>query len=67
MAPRTAKKSAENTGFDDEVDAARGKLEAALRERDSPFDDIAALNALLPKLEEKRIGLHLRGGRGIRV
>jgi hypothetical protein len=53
MAPRTAKKSAENTGFDDEVDAARGKLEAALRERDSPFDDIAALNALLPKLEEK--------------
>jgi hypothetical protein len=40
-------------GFDDEVDSARRKLEASLTETDEPFDDLAALQALLPKLEAK--------------
>ncbi|MBL8550270.1 MAG: hypothetical protein JNJ73_09815 [Hyphomonadaceae bacterium] len=55
MMARAVKKTAtgESTGFDDEVDAAKGKLEAALKQRESPFDDVAALNALLPKLEER--------------
>jgi hypothetical protein len=54
MAPRPAKKTSENsTGFDDDVDVAKGKLEAALRQREQPFDDVAALNALLPRLQEK--------------
>ena len=40
-------------GFDSEVDAARVRLEASLNERDAPFDDVAALNELLPKLKQK--------------
>lgn len=39
-------------GFDAEVDAARGRLEAALSE-ETGFDDLAALQALAPILEEK--------------
>ncbi|MDX2234384.1 MAG: hypothetical protein NW200_07785 [Hyphomonadaceae bacterium] len=40
--------------FDDEVDSARKRLEAALSaEDDDPFDDLAALQALLPLLEAK--------------
>jgi hypothetical protein len=53
MAPRAAKRPEGGSGFDDEVDTAKSKLEAALRERENPFDDVAALNALLPKLEDK--------------
>jgi hypothetical protein len=40
-------------GFDDEVDAARRKLEAALAVKDEPFDDLAALQALLPRVQAK--------------
>lgn len=40
-------------GFDDEVDSARRKLEAAIAHKDEPFDDLAALQALLPLLEAK--------------
>ena len=39
-------------GFDDEVDAARKRLEAALSE-ENVFDDLAALQALAPLLAEK--------------
>lgn len=39
--------------FDDDVDAARARLEQSMQERESPFDDVAALNALLPKLQER--------------
>jgi hypothetical protein len=39
--------------FDDEVDAARRRLEAALADKDEPFDDLAALQQLLPKLTAK--------------
>ena len=38
--------------FDSEVDSARKRLEAALNE-DTGFDDLAALQALAPILEEK--------------
>ncbi len=38
--------------FDDEVDAARNRLEASLNE-ESGFDDLAALQALAPILEAK--------------
>ncbi len=38
--------------FDDEVDGARKRLEAALNE-DTGFDDLAALQALAPILEER--------------
>lgn len=47
----SAKKPAA-TGFDAEVDSARKRLEAALNE-DTGFDDLAALQALAPILEEK--------------
>ncbi|MGE0294876.1 MAG: hypothetical protein AB7G05_13630 [Hyphomonadaceae bacterium] len=40
------------SGFDSEVDAARARLEAALSE-DTGFDDLAALQALAPLLEQK--------------
>jgi len=40
-------------GFDDEVDSARRKLEAAIADKDEPFDDLAALQALLPLLASK--------------
>jgi hypothetical protein len=41
-----------NGSFDDEVDAARQRLEASLHE-ESGFDDLAALQALAPILEQK--------------
>ncbi len=44
--------SAPATGFDAEVDSARKRLEASLNE-DTGFDDLAALQALAPILEEK--------------
>lgn len=40
-------------GFDDEVDSARKRLEASLSEDGSEFDDLAALQALVPVLQEK--------------
>ncbi|MEZ5961478.1 MAG: hypothetical protein R3C30_13800 [Hyphomonadaceae bacterium] len=40
------------TGFDAEVDSARKRLEDALND-DTGFDDLAALQALAPILEEK--------------
>lgn len=40
------------SGFDAEVDAARKRLESALNQ-DEGFDDLAALQALAPILEEK--------------
>lgn len=46
-------KSPDSGGFDSEVDAARVRLEASLKENDAPFDDVAALNELLPKLKQK--------------
>lgn len=48
----TGKKPATAVGFDAEVDSARKRLEAALNE-DTGFDDLAALQALAPILEEK--------------
>ncbi|MBL8547109.1 MAG: hypothetical protein JNL81_11645 [Hyphomonadaceae bacterium] len=48
----TAKKPATATGFDAEVDSARKRLESALNE-ETGFDDLAALQALAPILEEK--------------
>lgn len=48
----TAKKPATATGFDAEVDSARKRLETALNE-ETGFDDLAALQALAPILEEK--------------
>ena len=39
--------------FDDEVDSARKRLEAALTVEDEAFDDLAALQALLPLIEDK--------------
>lgn len=47
------KKAEQAGGFDADVDAARGRLEASLKEREQPFDDVAALQALLPKLQLK--------------
>lgn len=41
------------TPFDDEVDDARTRLEHSLKQRDAPFDDVAALQALLPKLQQR--------------
>lgn len=41
-------------GFDDEVDAARERLKAAIQEDDGgSFDDIEALQKLLPELKRK--------------
>ena len=39
--------------FDDEVDSARKRLEAALTVEDEAFDDLAALQSLLPLIQEK--------------
>jgi hypothetical protein len=44
--------SAPGSDFDNEVDSARKRLEAALNE-DTGFDDLAALQALAPILEAK--------------
>lgn len=48
----SAKKAAPGNDFDAEVDGARKRLEAALNE-ETGFDDLAALQALAPILEEK--------------
>lgn len=40
-------------GFDDEVDDARKRLETAREEDVSGFDEFAALESLLPKIQEK--------------
>lgn len=41
-------------GFDDEVDAARERLKAAIQQDDGvAFDDVAALKAILPLLKQK--------------
>ncbi|HVY83866.1 MAG TPA: hypothetical protein VG943_01930 [Caulobacterales bacterium] len=51
-----AKKPAEaqpQGDFDSEVDNARRRLEAALRDDETEFDDLAALQALAPLLEDK--------------
>jgi hypothetical protein len=41
-------------GFDDEVDAARERLKAALQEEETTtFDDLGALQAILPELKKK--------------
>lgn len=48
----SAKKTAPASDFDSEVDGARKRLEAALSE-DTGFDDLAALQALFPVLEQK--------------
>ncbi len=45
-------KKPEATSFDAEVDSARKRLESALNE-ETGFDDLAALQALAPILEEK--------------
>lgn len=48
------KKALESSGdFDADVDEARKRLEASLRDGDSEFDDLAALQALAPLLEQK--------------
>jgi hypothetical protein len=52
-APKNASEAVPDAGFDADVDAARQRLEQSLQERESPFDDAAALNALLPKLRGK--------------
>ncbi len=44
--------TAARSAFDDEVDGARKRLEAALTE-ETGFDDLAALQTLAPILEEK--------------
>ncbi len=46
------KPTAPGSDFDSEVDGARKRLEAALNE-DTGFDDLAALQALAPILEDK--------------
>lgn len=50
MSPK--KPTAPATDFDAEVDSARKRLEAAMSE-ETGFDDLAALQALAPILEEK--------------
>lgn len=53
MAKKAARAEAgPTTGFDNEVDAARKRLEASLTE-ETGFDDLAALQAIVPLLETK--------------
>jgi hypothetical protein len=40
-------------GFDDDVDAAKKRLEAALDETGETYDDLAALQRLAPVLQDK--------------
>jgi hypothetical protein len=48
------KKAPESSGdFDADVDDARKRLEASLRDGESEFDDLGALQALAPLLKEK--------------
>ena len=44
---------APHVDFDSEVDGARKRLEASLKEDSVEFDDLAALQALAPLLEQK--------------
>jgi len=50
-----AKKQSEqpHQDFDAEVDSARKRLEAAIKDDDGEFDDLAALQALAPLLDQK--------------
>lgn len=52
MAKKPEREAPRAGGFDDEVDAARKRLEDSLNE-ESGFDDLAALQALAPLLEQK--------------
>ena len=52
MAKKPEREEPRGGGFDDEVDAARKRLEDSLKE-ESAFDDLAALQALAPLLEAK--------------
>jgi hypothetical protein len=52
MAKKPEREAPRSGGFDDEVDAARKRLEESLKE-ESAFDDLAALQALAPLLEAK--------------
>ena len=52
MAKKPEREAPRGGGFDDEVDAARKRLEASLTE-ESAFDDLAALQALAPILAQK--------------
>jgi hypothetical protein len=52
MIKKPEREAPRSGGFDDEVDAARKRLEASLNEK-SGFDDLAALQALAPILEAK--------------
>jgi hypothetical protein len=48
-------------GFDEDVDAARKRLKAAQAEDEKPvFDDLAALERLLPTLQQKITSRRLR-------
>lgn len=51
MAKKPEREAPRAGGFDDEVDAARKRLEDSLNE-ESGFDDLAALQALAPLLEQ---------------
>ncbi|MBS0386208.1 MAG: hypothetical protein JSS00_12770 [Proteobacteria bacterium] len=52
MIKKAEREAPRASGFDDEVDAARKRLEQSLSE-ESGFDDLAALQALAPILAEK--------------
>jgi hypothetical protein len=52
MAKKAERQAPSAGGFDDEVDAARTRLEASLTEEEG-FDDLAALQALAPVLAER--------------
>jgi hypothetical protein len=52
MARKPEREAPHRASFDEEVDAARERLEAALNE-DTGFDDLAALQALAPVLAAK--------------
>ncbi len=52
MAKKPERGSPRGGGFDDEVDAARKRLEDSLTEENG-FDDLAALRALAPVLAAK--------------
>jgi hypothetical protein len=51
-------------GFDDEVDDARKRLESARTDETTGFDEQAALEALLPAIQEKIASRRLSFGMG---
>jgi hypothetical protein len=59
------RETAHGAGFDDEVDSARRRLEASLKDDDPEFDDLAALQALAPvldaKIKSRRLAFTLAG------